>query len=643
MAARSRRLLLEALEDRCVPATFGDPWPDAPHLTLSFAPDGTSVSGQTSNLFATLNALEPTAAWQLDVLRAFQTWAVQANINIGLVSDGGQALGISGRPQGDSRFGDIRLAGANLLSSSEPAFAAPFDPTAGTNSGDILLVSPDWTPNSYDLYTVMLHEAGHVFGLDHSPDTGSVMYEGYLGPRTGLGSSDISRIQSLYGARPADTNAGTMATATRLQLLADSSGAGAIGVQGNLGANVSDWFSFQAPSVTGGLVITLQRAGISLLTPRVTVYDSAGKVVGTAVSTDPTGGDLTINLGGVVPLGTYYVQVQGASGDVFDIGSYGLQVQSLPLVNTLTNTLTTTTTSTAQSVVNAVPLNSTFTTARYLPVRAAGPNGHYDAGLQATLLSGYSAYYQVTAPASSTGANVLTVMSWAVGQSQLLPQITVYDAQQNVVPSQVLVNEDGTFTVQVAGVTPGASYYVQVSGQTQSGTGSSGNYFVGGDFSSTAAQLTTFAGGQLTPQAPSGQGTLNVHASADFHFVLSADLNQGTGVQLTIRNSAGQIVGQVFAAAGQTVSLTVTLIPDAYTLSVAASRPDGQPITPVNFLLQGEYLTKPQGPQPTNTTTSSSSSSSSTSSSYYTYNWSGGSGTSGGPSSSDPYSSGYTA
>src|SRR4051794_33869189 len=70
------RLALERLEDRLTPATYGSPWPDATHLTLSFAPDGTAAGGGTSVLFHTLNARAATAVWQREVLRAFQTWAV---------------------------------------------------------------------------------------------------------------------------------------------------------------------------------------------------------------------------------------------------------------------------------------------------------------------------------------------------------------------------------------------------------------------------------------------------------------------------------------------------------------------------------------------------------------------------------------
>src|SRR5436305_40997 len=107
----TRPLYLEHLEDRCTPTTFGNPWPDARHLTLSFAPDNTAIGTHKSNLSQLLNSqfLNSNTNWQMEILRAFQTWAVNANINIGLVDDGGQAFGSSGIIQGDSRFGDVRV------------------------------------------------------------------------------------------------------------------------------------------------------------------------------------------------------------------------------------------------------------------------------------------------------------------------------------------------------------------------------------------------------------------------------------------------------------------------------------------------------------------------------------------------------
>src|SRR4051812_35649171 len=102
---RPPQLALEVLEDRRVPAVFGQPWADPQHLTLSFAPDTTAIAGHVSDLFATLQARGAPADWQRTILTALQTWAVQANLNVGVVADGGQAFGTPGLTQGDGRFG----------------------------------------------------------------------------------------------------------------------------------------------------------------------------------------------------------------------------------------------------------------------------------------------------------------------------------------------------------------------------------------------------------------------------------------------------------------------------------------------------------------------------------------------------------
>src|SRR3954451_9242071 len=101
MAHRARPLCLEVLEDRTNPSAFNVPWADGAHLTLSFVPDGTTVQGAPSTLFQSLTSVGPAPAWEREILRAFQSWAANAELNIGYVTDNGAPLGSTGAVQGD--------------------------------------------------------------------------------------------------------------------------------------------------------------------------------------------------------------------------------------------------------------------------------------------------------------------------------------------------------------------------------------------------------------------------------------------------------------------------------------------------------------------------------------------------------------
>src|SRR5258708_4719979 len=131
---------LEILEDRLTPSTFGGAWPYPGHLTLSFVPDGTDAGGAPSNLFHLLNAQAATSTWETAILQAFQTWAVNTNVNVGVTADGGQALGSTGAVQGDARFGDIRIA-AKPLQPTAVSTASPFSWTGTTWAGVLVLNS----------------------------------------------------------------------------------------------------------------------------------------------------------------------------------------------------------------------------------------------------------------------------------------------------------------------------------------------------------------------------------------------------------------------------------------------------------------------------------------------------------------------
>jgi hypothetical protein len=640
---RNRVPRLEILEDRCVPATYGIPWADPTHLTFSLAADGTSVSGTPSNLFTTLNAVAPTAVWQHVVAQALQTWAAQTNINFGLVGDQGQPLGSAGRPQGDPRFGDIRLVG-RPLGSSVVAIATPPDLMAGTWSGDIQLNSNDQFSVTgdpgYDLYTVLMHEIGHSLGLPDSTDPTSVMYENYQTPRQGLGAGDIANIQALYGVRaPNSAGNNSFATATPLGSLTSILGVGSLNVSPSLNTTTDqDFYQFQAPLLADGVSITLQRSGISLLTPQVTLFDSSFHAVASTYSTDPLGGDITLNSGWLTPLRTYYVEVQGAGSDVFNIGSYQLTLTPRSLLGGLLG---------ATAPLLGV-VNNTLGTALDLTSQGQQTGTDFYVAYKGSINSSSSAnYYLIHAPAQPPN-QVMSVDAWGLSNGGLIPQVTVYDQNQNVVPAQVLVNENGIVTLQVLGVKPSSTWYVEVQGTGSSGPSATGGYFLGINFGSQSIGLSTSALDTLTAGQPQQTGVLHVQQTALYHEVLSVGNTAGEAVTLTITDHSGAVVGQVTAGAGSSASLTVLLSPGTYHFSFTASRSDGAALNPLAFVLKGTVLTDPIGPtseDPTDAPSSSPGSPSGTPtdpsspdpSTYYDWSYTGS-----GTSTQDPSGSGYS-
>ncbi len=178
-----------------------------PHFTLSFADDGVAVAGQASALTATFDAVAAEDLWREQILRAFQTWAVQTNADIGVVSDGGQPFGSPGATQGDDRFGDIRV-GAIAISPEVGAVSVPVDNfVSGTWLADVLFNTQFVGYQSADdILAVAMHEAGNVFGLDDSADPNSPLFTG--GPPTVKTptAADVAALQALYGTRLPDAN-----------------------------------------------------------------------------------------------------------------------------------------------------------------------------------------------------------------------------------------------------------------------------------------------------------------------------------------------------------------------------------------------------------------------------------------------------
>jgi hypothetical protein len=595
----ARPLTLEFLEDRLAPATWGNPWPDGAHLTLSFAPDGTAVGPRSSILSEALAGLG-SAAWQREILRAFQTWAVQANLNIGLVADNGAPLGSPGRPQGDDRFGDLRIAGYDM-SREVIAIASPFDAAAGTWAGDVKLNTAYLFglagSGEIDLFTALLHEAGHTFGLDHNDEEAdSAIAEHYHGAVSGLSAGDIANIRALYGARAPDRfdaagNNGTLGAASSLSMLKDGNGALGIRIEADVTSDSdADYYTFRMPLNVSKAVVKLSTAGLSLLQGKITVYDSAGRVVASATASEP-GQDLVLTLNQVALLGTYYAKVEGASGDVFGIGSYQLEVRTVPLLGSLLNAVNRVL-AVVGEIADDLHTDDTMLTASLLPLRLGQTDARYDFAYNGKLRDSWDVdFYRLQAPVAAAGSNVMSVMVWGKDNGGLIPQVEVYDAQGARVAAKVLVNADGVYNVQVDGVAGGATYFVKV--QAQGSDHDVGRYFVGVDFSTRAVALETIAEHAVTTQTTAAK--FHVERNQIFHFVFTPRSAQAVTMTFAVKDKHGNVLVERTAGSGQTVTASVFLARGDYLIEY---RTAAAPPLDLIVLLEGLVLDDPIGPQP---------------------------------------------
>ncbi len=611
MPARSPRTTLTAtrLEDRTVPALWGTPWPEADSLSFSFANDGTKIGNVDSRLYDELGKDgSQIAAWKKEILGAFQSWLSVTNVNLAPMSDSGKPFEAAGPLQGSDLYGDIRL-GAKPLSASEIGTAVPFD-QLGARAGDIILNSDKaftrtGEAGKYDLRTVLFQEAGHALGVGNSTDPASVMYTDYTGKKTALSVGDITNIQAIYGARRHDrfdaaAANNTRETAAALTLVTDGNqvatgdpfgGAAPYAAAGDItSATDVDFYKVTIPSGQNDFRVELRTSDVSMLTATVSVYKPDGSHYKTMTASDPLKGDISMSVSGVKPGEVWTVKVVANTATPFTVGAYKLAVGK----------------EAGKAVFPAAPsgwvnpdndANNGVATASTFGTQSYTGDGRWEGATRASIESDTDRDFYKLTMGSALASDNLVVSGWATEIEKLDPVFRVWNANGTRVASEIISDDASSYAVQVRGVRPGATYYIEVAAADPQSSYKEGNYFLAVDLRSTPVELQTLGTGTLSDATSQEQYSVTASGNHVYYFgTAGAAGSPDVAFRTTIYNAVGQAVATYRTDAESSAGLSVRLPAGTYTVKVSAAHRTGQAFTAA-YTLGGVVRDDAIGPQ----------------------------------------------
>ncbi len=517
--ARKSSVLVESLEPRRLLAAFGVPWPEPRDLTISFPADGVQVGTETNTIGAMLDQIAIRQEWQELALRAFQTWAIHADINVGLRNDSNLAFGVPGFLQNDPRFGDFRIGAipqTGLLANS-----IPFQAIAGSYSGDILINSnqsfryhdwdsdlpPDPTtlgPTDRDLFSLLLNETGNALGLDDNLLEWSVMFRQYTTPKGVLSVEDVADIQALYGARtdPYElVSNGQLVTAALVPMpVGIDIEAETIRTRGSI-QNEADVDVYRIVPLPGkdSVSIRLLSSGISLLKSRLEILNASGQVLAEADAASVFDNDVELNIQGLIGLPEIFVRVV-AIDSIYSAGDYVLEVdyrsptvQATSLVPMEFHGGPGTLGVNFPLITSETGINDTRANASMLTSSSIGSGTRFE--WTSSIASATDVdYWKITAPAEVSDRLVIHVAGIGLEQPSL--RMHVRDANGERVGARGILRDDGTWSLEVSQPVANQDYYIRISVDTSSNV-SVGNYVAVAEFSTPMSQMNHLATGAV--------------------------------------------------------------------------------------------------------------------------------------------------
>ncbi|MCA9194865.1 MAG: matrixin family metalloprotease, partial [Planctomycetales bacterium] len=356
-----RRLTLEQLQPRLTldgtaSAAGAYPWLNVGDLTYSFVPDGTRLANEESRLFEELSPTGSEQQWQGEFSAAFAEWLSSLGVQAQQVGDSGDEFGTYGPTQGDTRFGDIRI-GAIPLATNVLAEAIPHSiVTQGTWAGDILLNSNANWETLQQVFSVALHEIGHVLGMQHSTDAASPMYYHGVYNAEHPTSKDIAAIKKLYSgvhigngdgddsenhsSGDGDSIEGSdewhespdyQFNSNNSVLLIAEPGTARYVASGELTAeNPIELFELASIGEIDHaeyLNIIVSSTGVGGLIPDIVLYDLSGDTLQTR-TLHRVNGVVVLQAKGVEPSHRYYLAIKGSAGESrYQVGGFQLMAE----------------------------------------------------------------------------------------------------------------------------------------------------------------------------------------------------------------------------------------------------------------------------------------------------------------------------
>jgi len=587
--------IVESLETRCVLSASAFGLGSTAAITLSFAPDGTDIIDQQSDLFAKFDAVAERNVWQQAVLDAFQTWATHTNADVGLVTDLGDPFGTEGDARTDNRFGDVRI-GAMPMGPGVKALSIPQDVVSGTWVGDVIFNSDASFASVDEIFAVAMHEAGNVFGLEDNNDPNSPMFSGGIIPTSTTPTpNDIEELQDLFGTRAMDRNEleepnDTEDDATRLRTSSSNGfdGTTATIAYGDVSSTTEvDVYRLDpVDDYEGPMTVQVRSIGISQLEPRLRVFNRDGGLVASATSLSRGGDVISVNIN-PSDENRYYVHVDTVASGLGAVGGYSVSATFDGLLRSSSESIHAATGGgkfrfMEQDQIQDY-LRGELTGA---PIILNDDGGLDDNPLSPTDLdtvpgfaedTRYQSFGSFANPAdvdhyalrsANDSLPYATVSLSAVGSGTISADLQLVDRNNVPIEGTILVNDGHDLVVQYPAGRADSSLGLRVTPRDFTGPQ---NYELNVTFAAEPVALTRIGSGTLTPTDAVGLHSVTIEQHQLTHFVVGSSSTTNSGqiaVNLRLRGSDGDIVNFEVPANEILTDKSVLLSPGHYVVEV---------------------------------------------------------------------------